>query len=140
MAGKEYYKNEKIANNLVSIANWSWRMSEYNKTLLEEIDKELQQLTIIVEAPTNNPRSGALDHKQPVASLQIPNKFFLLLDRKNCLEKLLGTSVSKHSEIANFIIEAGGMKIGKNATTAEERLKRQSTRYIYSYVWLRSTV
>ena len=104
-------------------------MSEHNKTQLKKIDKELQQLTIVVEAPTNNPRSGALDHKQPVASLQIPKKFFLLLDRKNCLEKLLGTSVSKHSEMANSIIEGGGMKIGNNATTAEERLKRQSARY-----------
>jgi len=105
-------------------------MSECDKTLLEKIDEELQKITIVVEAPTNNPRSGALDFKQPVASLKIPNNFFLLVDRKNCLEKLLGTSASKHLENANSIIEAaGGMKIGKNATTAEERFKRQSTRY-----------
>ena len=51
-------------------------MSECDKTLLEKIDEELQKLTIVVEAPTNNPCSGALDFKQPVASLQIPNNFF----------------------------------------------------------------
>ena len=106
-------------------------MSEYNKTLLEKIEEELQQLIIVVEAPTKHRRSGDLDHKQPVASLQIPNKFFLLSDKKNCLEKLLGTSVSKHSEMANSIIEsADRMKIGNKATTAEERLKRQSARCV----------
>ena len=50
----------------------------------------------------------------------------LVSDKKNCLEKLLGTSVSKHSEMANSIIEsADRMKIGNKATTVEERLKRR---------------
>ena len=84
-----------------------------------------------MEAPTNNPFSGALDHKQLVASLQIPDKFFLSSDKKNCLEKLLGTSVSKHSKMANSIIEGERIKIGNNATMAEERLKRHAARYNY---------
>ena len=57
-------------------------MSEYNQTLLKNIDEELQQLTIVVEAPTNNLRSGALDHKQPVASLQIPKKISFIRQKE----------------------------------------------------------
>ena len=76
----------------------------------------------------SNPRSGAMQHMQPVASLRIPNEYYLLSDRKNSLEQLLGTSVSKHLDMTNAIIEAGEVKIISTATTVEERIKRESYR------------
>ena len=102
-------------------------MSQEEK-ILQSIEEQLHQLTIVSEGATNNPRSGAMQHMQPVASIRIPNQFYVLADRKVCLEKIVGTSVSKHLEMANAIIEAGGVKIQSNATTAEERLKRESYR------------
>lgn len=105
-------------------------MSEEQKKILQSIDEQLQQLAIISETAICSPRRGA----QPVAaSLRIPNKFYVVSDSKNCLEKIVGTSVSKHLEMANSIIEAGGVKIHNNATAVEERLKRESKRYIYNY-------
>ena len=55
----------------------------------------------------------------------------MLSDRKNCLEKIVGTSVSKHLEMANTIIESGAVKIHSHAATVEERFKRESYRYAY---------
>ena len=107
-------------------------MFEEQKKILQDVEEKLQQLTIVSESAANNRRSGAMQHMQPVASLRIPNQFYLLLDRKNCLEKLLSASVSKHLDMANAIIEAGDLdsevKIISTATAVEERLKRESYR------------
>ena len=98
------------------------------KKILLKVEERLQQLTIVSETAASNPRCGAMQHKQPVASLRIPNQFYLLSDRKNCLEKLLGTSISKHLDMANPVIEAGQVKIISTATAVEERFKRESYR------------
>lgn len=103
-------------------------MSEEQRRILQDVEEKLLQLTIVSESVSSNPRSGAMQHMQPVASLRIPNQFYLLSDRKNCLEKLLGTSVSKHLDMANVIIEAEELKIISAATAVEERLKRESYR------------
>ena len=105
-------------------------MSE-EQEILQSIDEQLQQIVIVSEAATCNHRCGAMRDMQPIASLRIPNKFYVLSDRKNCLEEIVGTSVSKHLEIANSIIDAGGVKIRSSASTVEERLKGESTRYSY---------
>jgi len=103
-------------------------MSEEQKKILQDVEEKLQQLTIVSENAASNPRSDAMQHMQPVTSLRIPNQFYLLLDRKNCLEKLLGASVSKHLDMANAIIEAGEVKIISSATAVEERFERESYR------------
>lgn len=110
-------------------------MSEAQE-ILKGVEEQLQQLTIISETATSNPRSGPMQHKQPVASLRIPNQFYVLTDRNNCLEKIVGTSVSKHLEMVNTIIESGAVKIHSNAATVEERLKRESYRYAYVAIQL----
>ena len=102
-------------------------MSEEQK-ILQDVEEKLQQLTIVSESAASNRRCGALQHMQPVVSLRIPNQFYLLTDRKNCLEKLLGTSVSKHLDMANSMIQAGEVKIMSTATAVEERFKRESYR------------
>ena len=60
----------------------------------------------------------------------IPNQFYILADRINCLEKMIGASISKCLEMANSIIEAGGtvVKISSTATGVEIRLERESNR------------
>ena len=95
----------------------------------EEITPRCRRKTSAVsESATSNPRCGAMQHMQPVASLRISNQFYVLTERINCLEKLLGTSVSKHLDIVNPLIQAGGVKIINTATTVEERFKRESYR------------
>jgi len=59
--------------------------------------------------------------------------FYILADRNNCLEKMIGTSISERLEMANGIIsETGGTKIRSTvkstATTVDTRLKRESNR------------
>ena len=54
----------------------------------------------------------------------------MLSDGKNCLEEIVGTGVCKHLEIANSITEAWGVKIRSRTSNVEERLKRESRRYI----------
>ena len=103
-------------------------MSEEQKKILQDVEEKLQQLTIVSESAASNPHSGAMQHRQPVASLRIRNEYYLLSDRKNSLEQLLGTSVSKHLDMTNAIIEAGEVKIISTATTVEERIKRESYR------------
>ena len=103
-------------------------MSEEQKKILQDVEEKLQQLTIVSESAASNPRSGAMQHMQPVASLRIPNEYYLLSDRNNSLEQLLGTSVSKHLDMTNAIIEAGEVKIISTTTTVEERIKRESYR------------
>ena len=105
-------------------------MSE-NLELLQSVQKHLQELSIVCEPPTsNNPRSIAMQHMDPITSLRIPNQFYVLADRINCLEKMIGASVSKRLEMANSIIEAGGtaVKISSTATGVETRLERESNR------------
>ena len=103
-------------------------MSEEQKKILENVKEKLLQLTIVSKSVTSNPRCGAMQYMQPVASLRIPNQFYVLTDRINCLEKLLGTSVSKHLDMANPLIQAGGVTIVSTATAVEERFKRESHR------------
>ena len=72
-------------------------MSEEQQSLLQRIYEQLNELSIVCEPPTSciNPRSVAMrQHTDPVTSLHIPNRFYLLADRKNCLEKMIGASVS----------------------------------------------
>ena len=58
------------------------RMSEEQKKILESIEEQLQQLTIVSETATCNPRNGAIRDMHPVVSLKIPNEFYVLSDRK----------------------------------------------------------
>lgn len=98
--------------------------------LLQSIDEQLQELTIVCESAKSNSRSiaCAMQHKDPVVTLVIPNKFYLLADSKNALEKTIGASVSKRLEMANEIIETGGINISTTAATVETRLERESNR------------
>ena len=107
-------------------------MPEEQRSLLQRIYEQLNELSIVCEPPTScsNPRTVPMQHMDPVTSLRIPNRFYLLADRKNCLEKMIGASVSKRLEMANSIIEAGGaaVKISATATSVETRLERESNR------------
>ena len=100
--------------------------------LLQSVQKHLQELSIVCEPPStsNNLRSIAMQHMDPITSLRIPNQFYVLADRINCLEKMIGASISKRLEMANSIIEAGGtaVKISNTATSVETRLERESNR------------
>ena len=103
--------------------------SEELRSILQSIEEQLQELTIVCNISTDsNPRSSAMQHMDWVASLQIPNMFYVLTDRKICLEKMIGASVSKRLEMANGIIKAGGTKIRSTATAVEVRLERESNR------------
>ena len=90
------------------------------KQQLKDIDNQLQELKIPVSNPTDNPRFD----RKPIANIIIPNKLFLLWDRKTTLQRRLGASVSKHYDLAQSCI-------GKNLTLTalvEKRLKKESSR------------
>ena len=70
------------------------------KHQLKDIDNQLQELKIPVSNPTDNP---CFDRK-PIANIGIPNKLFLLWDRKTTLQRRLGASVSKYYDLAQSCI------------------------------------
>ena len=72
---------------------------------LKAVDEEIRQLYITVEDPCSSTHFSEMRKKKPVASLIVPNKRYLLWDRRVGLQKDLGVSVSKHSEMANSRIK-----------------------------------
>ena len=105
-------------------------MSEDLRTLLQNTEEQLQKLTIVFCRADSNSRFSAMQHMHPACSLQIPNEFYVLANRKNNLEKMIGVSISKHLEMANEIIQAEGIKISRDASMVETRLERESDRYL----------
>ena len=106
------------------------RMSDPLRRQLKEVDEEIKQLHITVEDPSSSTHYKEKKDQDPVASLVIPNRLYLLWDRRVCLQKNLGVSVSKHSDMANSRIErTHNVTIRSSATTVEKRLVTASNKY-----------
>jgi len=102
-------------------------MSDPLRKKLKAVDEEIQQLHITVEDPSLSPHYKEKKDQDPVASLVIPNK---LWDRRVCLQKDLGVSVSKHSDMANSRIKRyHNVVIRSSASTVEKRLVTASNKY-----------
>ena len=98
------------------------------RQLYEELDKELQE-TIITVTSANSSHVCARNseiHDQPIASLVIPNKLYLLWNKKKDLQRKLGITVSAQLQLCNDSI--GGEKRLKDIVSVKERLRKQSTR------------
>ena len=97
--------------------------SESAKQLHEEIS--LHEISIA--DASSHPRYRAMLQKAPVASLQIPNKLFLLWSAKQSLQKKLFTSVSKHYEMVNDSIVGGKLNPVRELNL---RLQKEASRAI----------
>ena len=51
------------------------------------VDEEIQKMEIAVDHPTSNKQFQRMKDKTPVASLAIPNKLYLLLDKRLRLQE-----------------------------------------------------
>ena len=96
---------------------------------LKQINEELKSLTIAVQSGNVHRRlhSVKMRHNklsQPVATLLIPNRLFLLWSKKRSLPYCEGcNSVFKHSELANLSLENGVTL----ADCVEERLAKKAS-------------
>ena len=98
-----------------------------NKKIYEEVEDELKHMPITVAQASSNPvhHRGSILKSQPIASLVIPNKLYLLWDKKVTLQKKLGISVSRHLDLINNSI-AG--TIQAKGISVETRLRKESLR------------
>ena len=101
---------------------------ELQELAAEKLDKELQETIITVTDANNSHVYGrnSETHDQPIASLVIPNKLYLLWDKKKDLQRKLGISVSTQLQLCNDSI--GGEKKLNDILLVKERLRKQSTR------------
>lgn len=100
------------------------------KKLCDELEKELQENVITIASANSSPlyTQRCIQKAQPVASLEIPNKLYLLWDRKISLQKKMGVSVSKRLQLLNDRI--GGTIKAKVIPTVETRLEKESIRWV----------
>lgn len=98
------------------------------KKIYNELEKELREHVITLTSADRSPlhTQRRIQELQPVASLVIPNKLYLLWDRKISLQNKMGMSVSKRLELANDRI--GGTIKAKAISTVEKRLEKESIR------------
>ena len=99
-----------------------------SEELLHSYDKELSQLSIACDHPSRHRGYKQLLSKIPIVCLKIPNKFFLVADRKRRLETLLKAETSDLSDLVNNITEEGKVKISSSASKVEKRLGQKSSR------------
>lgn len=93
------------------------------KKQLKDIDDQLKELKVTVKNPSENSRFD----RKPIVDLVIPNKLFLLWDRKTTLQKKLGACVSKHYDMAQSCIQGKKLILEKSALV-EKRLKKEASR------------
>lgn len=98
------------------------------KQQLKGIDDQLKELKITVTNPSDNPHSS----RKPIANAIIPNKLFLLWDKKTALQRKLRASVSKHYDLAQSCI--GKHLILEKTDSMEKRLKKESSRSVLYYM------
>ena len=96
---------------------------------LKAVNVEIQRLEIEVVDPSTNPHCGARAN-EAVASLIVPNKLFLLWDSKIELQKRIGATISKLSDMLNCRIKAGynAVVIKSSGESFEKRLIANSQR------------
>jgi len=105
------------------------KSTEKKIQLYEELEKELQETVVAVTSANSShvyARKSAGTHDQAIASLVIPNKLYLLWDKKMNLQRHLDITVSGYLELCNNSI--GGEKRLKDNVSVEERLRKQSAR------------
>lgn len=107
-------------------------MSDAQKKQLKEIDAQIELLKITVESASVNPHYTSMRHKGTAASLCIPNKLYLLWDRRNKLQAKLGASVLKLSAMANDSIKGKILTLDTDEDSVETRLATESCRCLYS--------
>lgn len=100
------------------------------KELYSEVEKELEESIITVTDASSSPLylQKTIQKAQPVASLVIPNKMYLLWDRKISLQRKMGIGSSKRLELANERI--GGTIKAKLVSSVETRLEKESSRCV----------
>lgn len=98
---------------------------DHLKQQLKDIDNQLLELKITVKDPPGSPHSD----REPIGTLVIPNKLFLLWDRKTALQRKLSASVSKHYDLAQSCLQGREIILEKSALV-EKRFKKESSRSV----------
>ena len=111
-------------------------MNQENWLKLQSTDNEIRSLKINISDGNSHHRYYALQRKgkHPDATLEIPNKLFLLWQEKLNFQGLLGCSVSKHSYLVNEAIEGGTVNMSANLDT---KLRKEMSRVCNQYKKLR---
>ena len=91
----------------------------------KQLEQQLKAINDQLKISVSNPTDKPFFTRKPTADIVIPNKLFLLWDRKTTLQRKLGASVSKHCNLAQSCI-------GKDLTLTvselvEKRLKKESS-------------
>jgi len=98
------------------------------KAQLKAVNEEIQGLVIEVEDPSTHPSYSARPD-ETVASLRIPNKLFLLWDKKISLQRKIGATVSSLLDMANARIkDYTAVVIKSSAESFAARLDTNSQR------------
>ena len=102
-------------------------MIQENWLKQQSIDNEIRSHKINISNGNNHHRYYTLQRKgkNPHASLEIPNKLFLLLQEKLNFQDLLGCSLSKHSYVENEVIEGRTVNMIANFDT---KLRKEISR------------
>ena len=101
---------------------------------LKQINAELKSLTIAVQNGNFHRRLKSLSKRhdkqtQPVATLLIPNRLFLLWSKKRSLPYCEGcNSIFKHSALANLCLENGAALA--EVESVEERLAKRASKVV----------
>ena len=101
-----------------------------NKKLYEELENELEETAITVASASTSHvcNRKSTTHARPIASLVIPNKLYLLWNRKADLQEKLGIAKSELLGLCNDRI-AGDIRL-KDTLSVKERLRKQSIRLV----------
>jgi len=103
-------------------------LAKTNRQLYEELEEELEQ-TFITVASANSSHlcnRSSRTQDQPILSLAIPNKLYLLWGRKVELQRKLGKTIYTQLELCNHRI-AGAIRL-QDTILIKERLRKQSIR------------
>lgn len=103
-------------------------------TLRKELtatNKELKETKITVAPPTTNSNYSKMVEKNPVNSLVIPNKLFILWNRRRALEGKLRQNTSEYVVMANESLN--DIILNTSAASLKKKLSTENSRFQTRY-------
>ena len=98
---------------------------------LTTTNKELKETKITLESPMTNANYSKMKEKNPVKSLVIPNKLFLLWKRRRTVEGKLGQKLSEYAEMVNESLH--GTTLNASVATLRKKLETENCRFQSRY-------
>jgi len=90
---------------------------------LKEIVAEIDMLKIMVESASASPM---MKHKGTIASLCIPNKLYLLWEKRKTLQRKLGSRELKLVEMASSCVKGKVLTLKADVDSVKSRLSTES--------------